>query len=45
MFAFLREYNIHLTCTNDVLYSFIIGISTSQNAFKSIVNWINKNSK
>lgn len=45
MFAFLREYNIHLTCSNDILYDFIVSISTSQTAFKSIVNWINKNSK
>lgn len=45
MFAFLKEYNIQLTCTNNVLYDFIISISTSQTAFESIVNWIKENSK
>jgi len=43
MLAILEEGNLQITLSNDVIYEFVIKISTGEIGFEQIVDWLKQN--
>ena len=43
MLAILGEGDLEITVSNDVIYDFVINISTGEIKFEQIVDWLKQN--